>query len=431
MDRRWIAAMATALALSGCAQGTTPHPGATSRPDAPVAAPVPVTTHAKASSLHPASPTGSSPLSPPTETIVAGDNTLGLALLARLTQSNPDGNVLLSPPSLAFNLSMVYNGAGGATKDAIARVLGVSALQAEEINTANATILEGLEHSGQGITLDIADSLWSSDAFSIPSSFVHTSESDYQAQVSKVNFANPQTVAQINAWVSAHTGNHIPNMLQTIPSNTVLMLLNALYFQGAWETAFQPSDTHPATFTRPAGSLTVPMMSRTGLFAYGSTSGVQVVSLPYAGGTLRMDLILPPSGTSLPTANLVTDWSQWTSHLHTEEGTVELPRFTISYSTELASALQALGMGVAFSSDADLQGICGTNVGCQISAVEQKTYLSVDEQGTTAAAATSTGITITAVQLPLFTFVANRPFLCAIVDNQTGMILFLGAVVNP
>ncbi len=429
MDRRWITAIAAVLALSGCVQTAAAH--RTSRPGAPAAAPLPVTAHAKASSPNPTLSATGSASSPQSEAVVAGDNALGFALLAGLVQSNPGGNVLLSPPSLAFNLAMVYNGAGGATKEALARVLGVGTLSAEEINTANAAILGELEHPGQGITLDIADSLWSNDSFSIPSSFVHTSESYYQAQVYKADFANPVVVAQINAWVSAHTGNRIPTMLQTIPGNTVLMLLNALYFHGSWAAAFDSTQTRSATFTSPAGSLTIPMMSRTGLYAYGSTSGVQVVSLPYAGDTFRMDIILPQPGSSLPTADLGTDWSQWTSNLRTEEGTVELPRFTISYSTELESALQALGMGLAFSSEANLQGICGASVGCQISTVEQKTYLSVDEQGTTAAAATGTGITITAVMQPVFTFVANRPFLCAIVNNHTGMIVFLGAVVKP
>ncbi len=366
--------------------------------------------------------------------IATADNALGFSLLTRLAQAAPTGNVFLSAPSLALDLGMLFNGARGATATAMARTMDLGALDAAQVNAGNAALLHSLQGSGSGVTLDVADALWANRDLRLVPAFLRTAQADYGASVSQANFASPSTAGQINAWVDARTHGKIPSIVGEIPANTALMLLNAVYFKGAWAAPFNPARTRTATFTTAGGAaLPVPLMSHTGIYPYAQGKGFQAISLPYAGGRFSMEIVLPTAGLAGIRAALPSTWSGWQSALKPQDGTIELPRFTLTYSQQLASALSALGMGPAFSSHADFSGLCGRATGCQVSSVIQKTYLHVDEQGTTATAATSIGVTtaVAIAQHPRFVMDVNHPFLCAIIDDATGLVLFAGYVNAP
>jgi serpin B len=194
--------------------------------------------------------------------------------------------------------------------------------------------------------------------------------------------------------------------------------------------SFNPALTRSEPFTTAAGSdKTVAMMHRSAVFPYYAGTDVQAISVPY--GKKRFDLValLPRPGVSLTSLarrlNSAT-WKGWMSQLHPAEVGLGLPRLKLQDQHNLVPALSSLGMGIAFTDAADFSGMCVYP--CLISQAVQKTYLAVDEKGTTASGATGVGIAPTAAPSSLE---LNRPFLLAIRDSKTGAILFLGAIQNP
>jgi serpin B len=174
------------------------------------------------------------------------------------------------------------------------------------------------------------------------------------------------------------------------------------------------------------------MMTAAGDFAYDRGANLEMIDLPYHGNRFRMEIALPASGVSLQSlARRLSPglWSGWRRRARPLYGSVSLPRFTFSNDFNLTGPLTQLGMGSAFSDGADFSGMCVQP--CRLSQARHKTFLSVNEQGTTAAAVTSIGVSPTAARQPAFTMVVDRPFLVAIDDSLTGSILFLGAVNRP
>lgn len=362
--------------------------------------------------------------------IAARDNRLGFALLRQLDAGPTAGNIVVSPPSLAVDLAMLDNGARGTTAAEIAQVLHTRDLGSRRVNADNAALLAALDAPGRGITLALANSLWVNSRVHLVDTFLHTNARYYGAQVAAIDFQSPSGVRRINAWVDAQTGGRIPTLVRHLPATGVLELLQALYFQGTWRTAFNPRDTHPGPFTEADGqSVTLPLMHRTGTFPYAQVSGTQVIALPYGGGRFRMEIALPAGGATLPT-DLGQAWAGWQTALRPGRVALTMPRFTLETSQELAGPLAALGMADAFGAAANFSGLCPTGMACQVSDVRQKTELAVDEAGTTAAAATAVGVTtaVATAPQPAVTMTVNRPFLCAIVDQETGAVLFLGQI---
>jgi serpin B len=184
------------------------------------------------------------------------------------------------------------------------------------------------------------------------------------------------------------------------------------------------------------GQKHVPMMAQTGKFPYLKGEGFQMVSLPYGTGRLSMVIVLPDEGVSLSEWLQSLDaksWKEWTSRLVTTDGELQLPRFQMEYEQTLNDALKALGMSVAFDPDrADFTGMRDEG-GLFLEKVHHKAVIEVNEEGTEAAAVTSVQVGITSVQQPRppFKMVVDRPFLFAIRDGRTGMVLFIGAVYEP
>ena len=363
--------------------------------------------------------------------IAAADNQLGFALLNRLDASPAAGNVFLSPPSLAIDLSMLADGARGATAAQMARVLHTAGLDRGAVNAGNAALLGALRSPGKGVTLNVANSLWANGHVALLPAFLQTGSRDYGAQVRAVNFSDPATVGEINRWVDQRTSGKIPTLIHRLPANGVLMLLNAVYFQGAWQSAFNPQSTHAGTFTDGGGqAVTLPMMTQTARFPYYTGPGYQVVSLPYGDGRFSMEIAMAQPDHNLP-ADLGAAWTAWQQDLQPHQVAVTLPRFTLQETNSLAGPLAALGMADAFSPQADFSGLCPPQLTCTVSQVVQKTLLKVDEAGTTAAAATGIGVVTAVAVAPAAVMDINRPFLCAIVDHQTGAVLFIGQVQDP
>src|SRR5665213_3273982 len=360
-----------------------------------------------------------------TNPVASSYNAFGFKLLAQLRRSNPNQNIFISPPGVGFALSMVANGAKGETLRQISAVLQLD--NTADLNAANHALLE--EKLGPKIKLEIANGLWTST--SLKPTFVAATLQAYQAELATVTFQDPQTVNAINDWVSKQTHGKITEMVQApLESMLRLIVMNAIYFKGDWAVPFSPKQTHDKPFTLDNGqTISQPRMSWTGDFEYYENEVFQEVRLPYADGEASLGIILPRKNlkdllrTSIPNG--------WGGPMHLRKGTVELPRFKLKNSYNLNDALKTLGMPLAFTRQADFRGI--STKGLYIGWVKQKTFVEVNEQGTEAAAVTGIGMEAMAVhrEPPPFRMVVDRPFMVALLEKKTGLILFLGAIVDP
>lgn len=365
--------------------------------------------------------------------VVRATNGFAFRLFAQLA---PEGreNVFISPASIATALAMTYNGAAGDTRAGMARALGVEGLSLEAVNAGHAALADALRQAGPGIHLSVANSLWADPKTAFRAEFVTRCKDSYQAPVENVLFSDPGTLARINGWVGERTAGKIQDLLkpEDLNADTRLVLLNAIYLKASWETRFDPAHTHDAPFHLPdGGERTVPMMGRNGTFRCLETPEFQAVRLPYAGSKLSMYLFLPAKGNSLADLRKRLDpdaLQRWLSRFSERKGRVALPRFRLSWEAELGKPLADLGMAVAFTPAADFREMCSGAT--YISKVRHKTYLDVNEEGTEAAG--STAVVMTRGRDPDdFHMRCDRPFLCAIRDDATGVLLFLGAVVDP
>jgi serpin B len=250
-----------------------------------------------------------------------------------------------------------------------------------------------------------------------------------------LDFGDPRAPGTINAWVKQQTHGLIPSIVKTIDPATVLYLINALYFKGAWTAPFDTSATHPGPFTTGSGARkSMPMMSRNGTFSYVKTGRYEAIRLPYASGKLSMYIVLPAKTSNLQTlvgGLSAATWTALVASLTPSHGAVAVPRFMVDFDTSLKPSLSALGMGIAFDPNRATFGDMIQGERAYITDVRHRAIMKVDEAGTLAAAVTSIGIGVTAIQQDTFNMVVNRPYFCAIRDDVTGTLLFMGAVVNP
>jgi serine protease inhibitor len=371
--------------------------------------------------------------------IVTANNGLGLSLL-NLLLPNTTGNVALSPMSIALALDMVYNGAAGSTQQGMSQALELQSFSsALEVDTANAALQAAFIDVDPDVQIKVANSLWMHLKNNpVLPSFIDTNETYYGAEIGDLSGAP----ANVNAWISAQTNGLIPQMLNPNGNYSALIALiaNAIYFKGAWTTAFDPSQTISASFTlTDRAQTTCEMMHQNGQFDYYQGSNFQLLRLPYGQQRLSMIIILPASGVSLTSfvsGLTVDDLEAWISELApTLSMSIGLPRFTATYSSHpangpstLTPALSSLGMAIAFDpNQADFSGLAPD---VYLSDVAHDTVVEVDETGTTAAAATVVGAAPTVVG-PGVTMIMDRPFFYAIRDDKTGALLFVGVLEDP
>lgn len=361
----------------------------------------------------------------------------GLALFEQLRQATPAENVLVSPTSVALALAMAYNGASGETQAAIANTLKVQGLDIDQLNVSNQALTEYLTQLDPEVALAIANSLWVNEDLPVQPDYVERMQTAYAAEVAALDFGQPSAADRINRWVKERTRDRIPTIVDELPPDQLLVLVNAVYFKGAWSEAFDRARTTERPFTLASGeTIQHPLMAQQDDYLYAETDQFQVVSLPYGNGALSFEVILPAPGTDLATlsAQLTpTNWESWMNQMRSRPGEIQLPKFQFEYEADLIPALQALGMGIAFEAgQADFSGL--TELDAFINQVRHKTFIEVNEAGTEAAASTAIGIMPTSIALPPdspFEMVVDRPFLAAIRDRNTGTLLFLGAIVDP
>ncbi|MBV8116317.1 MAG: serpin family protein [Silvibacterium sp.] len=360
---------------------------------------------------------------------------VGFEVLRDVTAEHPHSNAFISPTSIAVALAMTANGAEGATRDAILSVLHTRGQSTAAFNAANRALAEEIGNTA-AVQLSIANAIWVQEGIPIEPAFRQVLESEYLAAAENLDFRTPAAANTINAWVAKHTNDRIKKLLDNIDPATVTMLTNAIAFKGKWTAPFDAKNTQPHDFKTAAGQVRkVPMMKRSGQYSYSNANGLESIQLPYADGTFAMYVVLPQDETRMRSfLDQLTpgSFTTLTSSLTAQKGTIELPRFTLEYSATLNSILRKLGMGPAFDTGANFQGINKMRP-LQISEVRHASFLRVDEEGTEAAAATGVGIRAAAVRVepPPFHMVVDHPFFLAIRDERNGQVLFTGMIANP
>jgi serine protease inhibitor len=364
-------------------------------------------------------------------------NEFALELTVQLGRQDAGQNVFLSPANVAVALAMTANGARSETLQSMLSALNLATLDLETVNSNFAALQALLVRDEPGATIAIANALWARAGIAFNADFLQRTQRFYDARIEALDFDQPDAPKTINEWVRRQTNDKIPAIVERIPEEIILLLMSAIYFNGKWETPFNPEFTQDRPFYLLNGTTKeLPTMYRSDDFEYLKGDGFQAVRLPYAGGGVRMVIILPDADrtlTQLMDQLSIENWESWREQFSVKEGQLYLPRFTTRYDKQLNQALSAMGMTEAFDDGrADFSGMRPVPPALFISQVRHVAYVDVNEAGTEAAAVTSVEMGITSA-MPTETFLmqVDRPFFFAIEETSTGSILFTGLITEP
>lgn len=365
--------------------------------------------------------------------IVGSGNDFAFDIFKRVEKSAENGqNIMISPLSISYALSMVMNGANGATRDSILKALRFQGLTPDEVNGSFKTLTEALLSVDKRVAMSIANSVWIENNFVVKQPFRDILANYYSAESKYFDITDPDVVVPINNWISDKTNGLITNMLQSLPDNEVMLLINAIYFKGKWQTEFKKEETTDATFNKPSGSSAIKMMNQTDTFKVYDGDGFKLGEFPYGQGNFVMDIILPDATDGLLTRlSLLTKetFNSWVGQMEAQKVELSLPRFKYGFESDLTANLSKMGMGIAFSDAADLTNIA--DMGLLITGVFHKTFIETNEEGTEAAAVTIVGVGTTSVGPDPIIFKADHPFIYIIRETTTNSIIFMGKVEDP
>lgn len=381
--------------------------------------------------------------------LARGNTEFGLTLLSSLGANDPGNNQFLSPYSVSIALAMTYAGARGETRTEMADALQFP-FEDDSLHAAFGDVEKRLEtaderadtdaEEGTPFQLTTANTIWGQEGYPWRDEFLGTLRTYYDAGLHVCDFKahSDEATETINDWAAEKTEGKITNLLPNgvLDERTRLVLTDAIYFKATWASTFSEKMTKPRPFAALDGTKSnVPMMSQSDSFPYAEIDGHQLIELPYVGDEVGMVVLLPKDDTfeeftrSLDAERLAT----MVGELEEQEGSISLPKFAVESTFELGTTLSDLGMSRAFSSAADFGGMADlekTGESLHIDSVHHKSYITVDEEGTEAAAATAVEVSATSAPLDPFEMVVDRPFLFLIRHKPTDSTLFLGRVVD-
>lgn len=342
----------------------------------------------------------------------------------------PGATTMISPASVMTALAMTQNGAKGETLSQMEAVLA-SQMEPDSLNESLLVWIQSLPDEKQA-HLAMANSIWVNnrdDCFTPQEEFLRTNAAYYGADIFTASFGQ-ETLNDINFWVKQNTEGMVTNILDRIPEDTVMYLINALAFEGEWETVYESNQVHDASFYSADGKEQTVSMMYSDEYLYLEEDHAAGFMKPYVTG-YRFVALLPEDGMTM---DAYLDQLNGEIFLHTIEnasGTMVsagLPKFEAKTSLELSQLLTEMGMPMAFDGEqADFSGIGTSSRGnIYISRVLHKTYINVDELGTKAGAATVVEMTGEGAAMDLETVILNRPFLYAIIENETNLPVFIG-----
>jgi serpin B len=370
--------------------------------------------------------------------LVRGCTGLAVDLFRRLGAGHE--NLVLSPSSVATVLAMVLPGARGATADEIGAALRAG-LPAGRLAEAAGALDAGLTEraAGDGVELRISNAVWAQAGLRLRPELVELLAGAFRAGLRQTDFRTGPEAARraVNRLVAEQTGGRIAELFApgSISGDTRLVLTNAIYLEARWLEAFDPAETRPEPFHPLDGaSVEVDMLHREASLGYAEGEGWRAVELPYRGGRMAMDVILPERGTfaAFQDGLDVDGLEEALGGLRRRQVRLALPKFAFDSEHDLRPPLMTLGVRTALTDAADFSGITGDER-LRIDQVVQRAHVEVDERGTTAAAATGAGMVMVSMVVPAppLELRVDRPFLFLVRDLPTGQILFLGRVTRP
>lgn len=366
--------------------------------------------------------------------LILSENTFAFDIFKKILEySDESANIMISPLSISTALSMTLNGANGATLEAMLEALRIYDLTPEIINNSYKGLSEVLLQVDKRVSISLANSIWSEKNFEVKIPFKNILTGYYNAGSGSFDITDPSAYIQINKWIEDKTNGLITNMLSGLDDNTVMLLVNAIYFKGKWKFQFDKNKTVNKPFYRVDGTTSeVPMMNQISDYKVFSGEGFVLAEFPYGQGNFVMDVILPDrqNGMNALTAVLNNDsFNSLIEQMDAREVNLTFPRFKYGFKKNLNDILTDMGMGIAFTEMADFSDISDMNL--LINKVIHQSFIESNEEGTEAAAATVVEVgTTSAPQVPIV-LNFDHSFLYIIREITTNAILFMGKVADP
>ena len=365
------------------------------------------------------------------EEFISSQMSFSLTLFKESWDRSESENTLVSPLSVQIALAMTANGANGVTKSEMEGVLADD-IALEDLNEYLASYVGNLP-SSENSKLSIANSIWFRDrSFSVKDEFLYANANYYRAQIYKAKF-DQTTVNSINDWIDKNTDSMIQKVLEQISDNTVMYLINAIAFDAKWEDPISEHSVYKDTFVNINGEgKEVDMMYNDGEYLYIETENATGFKKNYKGGDYSFVALLPREGVSINDYIASLDGEEIIDTLSgiqpSGDGVICMPKFSYEYGIEMKEMLSELGMPSAFNESADFSNM--TNNDVFISSVIHKTFISVDNEGTRAAAVTVVEDQMESVYKPAWSVTLDRPFVYMIVDNGTNLPIFIGCLTD-
>jgi serpin B len=351
-------------------------------------------------------------------------------------EKTEEGNLFFSPLSIQYALSMTLNGSKDETFNSIKEVLTVSDLNEHEINEAFKSLTEFLLNVDDKVLLTIANSIWYEQTLTATEAFKKAMQVYYSAEISGLDFRSPQSVNTINNWVETKTNGLIDELINEIPAEAVMYLVNAIYYKALWRYPFDEANTQKAPFYPEDNTEVEALMmhSEEMQVDYYQNEISHIIDIPYGNGQYSMLVLLPVEGKKTEDVLNILDKNSlenWINSVQPLEAELFMPKFKIEYKALLNDALSDMGMEIAFTERADFTRLFEEKYGLMISRVIHKAVIEVNEEGTEAAAVTGVEVSLTSLppEKPVLTL--NRPFIFFIKEKHTGAILFAGKLSNP
>lgn len=351
-------------------------------------------------------------------------------------QEKAGSNLLISPLSISQALAMTANGAKGDTKSEMEAVLG-GGIPMETLNEYYYDYTANLADSKYG-SVKLANSVWIRDRaaqIQVPEAFLQLNADYYRAGAYRAPF-DASTVSDINNWVKYHTKGMIPTLLDEIPDESVMYLINALAFEAEWSEPYEMNQIGEGQFRLADGtSVTVPMMYGSE-YTYLEDAYATGFVKYYKDGAYSFAAILPKESEAVTVSDYIGMMTADSLHAllnsrSSEKVITAMPKFSFAYDTGLKDPLAEMGMPTAFNDEeADFTGL-NTHGKTYISDVVHKTFIKVDERGTKAGAVTMVEMAAGDAAVSPKTVYLDRPFLFMILDERTDLPVFIGYVMNP
>ena len=361
---------------------------------------------------------------------IKSNNNFSFNLFKTIWQQSKDAkSVVCSPISATYVLSMLHDGASGITAREISSLLGFSNKNTSEINELCKALIEGAPETDNNVTLKIANYLAVDRNETIQANFQKDLDYYYNAEMASLDFTSPVAVKAINDWCDKQTNGVIREIVDELPLDTKLVLMNAIYFKANWTEKFDPKDTKTETFRfENGGKKELPMMHRKGVVLCRTSNSFSMIRLPYGSGDRwSMYVLLPNEGLSVD--HVIKDLSaeQWyADDAHSAIVDIKIPRFCLLSDIDLIPVISEMGAPSLFSNNAQLTNICESKQ-LYVSQMKQKVAVDVNEEGTQMATTTiSTEVESGLLNMEGGEFHCNRPFVYLIQESSSGAIFFIG-----